>query len=439
MSGKRLLVVLVFVGLVVSACTSGAGAGLPGGDGEGAQQPPHTATAQSDTAQEPVTDSGRDGSSDSSTSSEEDSQGKEASTCEDPFDGNTPSFTTSYWEKTNFCKHSVDYSSIFSGGPPPDGIPPIDDPSFVEISSADEWLENREPVISFQVGDAARAYPLQIMTWHEIVNDRVGGKPVVVTFCPLCNSALAFERPEIDGEILTFGTSGNLRHSDLVMYDRQTESWWQQFSGEAIVGDLTGTQLKFLPSSLISWEDFKSNHPDGKVLSRDTGYDRRYGSNPYVGYDDVDSSPFLFRGEVDDRLKPMARVLGLVDEEKEGISFSYSRLSQEKVIQTTYEGDPIVIFWKEGTASALDASSIPDGEDVGATAVFEAVIDGQQLTFDSNQDGTFTDKETGSTWTIAGEAVEGPMKGKSLASVPHVDTFWFAWAAFQGPESLVEQ
>jgi len=439
MSGKRLWVVLVFLGLVISACTSGAGAGLLEGDGEGAQQPTHTTTAERESPQATITKPSSEGEADTNTLSEAEDEVSEDSTCEDPFGGNSPSFPTSYWEETNFCKHSVDYSTIFSGGPPPDGIPPIDAPSFVEISSADAWLENREPVISFQVDEDARAYPLQIMTWHEIVNDRVGGKPVVVTFCPLCNTALVFERPEVDGETLTFGTSGNLRNSDLVMYDRQTESWWQQFSGEAIVGDLTGDQLTFLPAAIISWEDFKVNHPDGKVLSKDTGYNRRYGSNPYVGYDDVDSSPFLFQGEVDDRLQPMARVLGLVGEENEGISFSYSRLAEEKVIHTTYKEEPIVLFWKEGTASALDANSVPAGEDVGATGVFKSVIEGEKLSFVANQDGTFEDQETGSTWTIAGAAVEGPLQGKSLESVPHHDTFWFAWAAFQGADSLVEK
>jgi len=436
MGKKRLLVLGILISLALSACTTLVDSGGSTGGESVSQEPTATISEETPAANESGTESGNEAGDREDSGS--DIKTNDDGSCEDPFGGEQPTFPTSYWEETNFCKHSVDYSSIQSGGPPPDGIPPIDDPSFVEISSADEWLEDREPVISFEVGDDARAYPLQILTWHEIVNDEVGGEPVVVTFCPLCNTALVFERPTVDGETLTFGTSGNLRNSDLVMYDRQTESWWQQFSGEAIVGDLTGQQLKFLPTAIISWEDFKDNHPDGMVLSKDTGYNRRYGSNPYVGYDNIDSSPFLFRGDTDDRLKPMARVLGVVDDQGEGKSYSYQLLSQEKVIQDTFNDTPIVVFWKEGTASALDSSSIPEGEDVGATGVFESVVDGQILTFEANDDGTFTDQETGSTWTITGQAVEGPMEGEQLTSVPHHDTFWFAWAAFQGPETLVD-
>ena len=146
--------------------------------------------------------------------------------CEDPFGGSIPAFRTDGW-KTNFCLHSVDYEDIFSGGPPRDGIPPIDSPKFESIESADQWIEDLEPVILLDHEGEVRAYPLQILTWHEIVNDEIAGDPIAVTFCPLCNTALVFRRPNIDGEFLTFGTSGNLRYSDLVMWDRQTESWWQ--------------------------------------------------------------------------------------------------------------------------------------------------------------------------------------------------------------------
>lgn len=359
--------------------------------------------------------------------------------CGDPFEGEEPGFYVGYWEETNFCQHSVPYSEIFSGGPPPDGIPPIDEPSFVEVSAADEWLEDQEPVIFITIDGDARAYPLQIMTWHEIVNDTVGGIPVAVTFCPLCNTGLVFERPTIEGETLTFGTSGNLRNSDLVMYDRQTESWWQQFTGEAIVGDLTGTQLAFIPSGMISWADYKTNYPDGKVLSRDTGHNRDYGRNPYVGYDDVNASPFLFSGEVDDRLRPMDRVVGVLLEEKTGKAYPYLTLQEDKVINDTLEGTPLVVFWKPGTASALDTQNIPEGADVGSTAVYEAVVEDQTLTFTSLGEGEFQDEQTGTTWNFLGEALEGPLAGNSLEPIPHHDTFWFAWGAFLPPDTLVEE
>jgi hypothetical protein len=185
--------------------------------------------------------------------------------------------------KTDFSKRSVSEQEFMSGGPGKDGIPAVDDPKFVAVEDAD-FLEDREPVIELVVEDDARAYPIQILIWHEIVNDVVGGVPVAVTFCPLCNAAIAFDR-RLDRQTLDFGTTGNLRSSDLVMYDRQTESWWQQFGGEALVGRLTGASLEQLPSRIVSWADFRREHAGGRVLSRDTGFARPYGENPYVGYD----------------------------------------------------------------------------------------------------------------------------------------------------------
>ena len=196
------------------------------------------------------------------------------------------------WD-TDFTLHSVAFDEIMSGGPPRDGIPPLDSPSFVSPDDADAWLANREPVISFELNGEAKAYPLQILTWHEIVNDEVGGVPVIVTFCPLCNSAIVFDR-RLDGVVLDFGTSGRLRNSDLIMWDRQTESWWQQLTGEAIIGTLTGHTLEFLPAPIVSWADFKAAHPAGQVLSQETGFGRTYGRNPYAGYDEVGKPPFLF-------------------------------------------------------------------------------------------------------------------------------------------------
>ena len=360
----------------------------------------------------------------------------DADTCEDPFAGGpTPAFRTEGWE-TNFCLHSVPFDEIFSGGPPRDGIPPIDSPRFETVESADEWIENVEPVIILEIDGEVRAYPLQILIWHEIVNDEVAGNPVTVTFCPLCNTALVFARPEVNGEILTFGTSGNLRFSDLVMWDRQTESWWQQFSGEAIVGDLTGTRLQFLPSAIISWEDFKTKYPEGQVLSIQTGFQRSYGRNPYPGYDDVNSYPFAFVGDLDNELPSMARVLGILLDDGTGGAFSLDLLMEAKVLNENLGETPIAIFWKAGTASAVDSNTIEGGRDVGTTGVFLAEVKDQTLTFTANQDGTFTDQETGSRWDILGEAIDGSLAGTRLTSLPHHDTFWFAWAAFVPDSSL---
>ena len=194
-------------------------------------------------------------------------------------------FDPAGWE-TDFSNASVDLSEFLSGGPPRDGIPPVDDPRFRPVSD-EENLSDAEPVVAVALaGETPRANPIQILIWHEIVNDRIGGRNVAVTFCPLCNTAVVFDRV-VDGRELTFGTTGNLRRSDLVMWDRQTESWWQQFSGEALVGELTGTTLDIVPSQLISWGDFIERFPQGEVLTRETGNARNYGMNPYQGYDEL--------------------------------------------------------------------------------------------------------------------------------------------------------
>src|SRR5918995_4819324 len=248
--------------------------------------------------------------------------------------------STAGW-KTDFSKASVDLGDFLGGGPPKDGIPAIDAPKYESLTAARAWLSDRSPVISLEVNDTARAYPLAILMWHEITNDTLGGKPVVVTFCPLCNTALVFER-ELNGVVYDFGTTGNLRFSDLVMYDRQTESWWQQATGEAIVGQLTGTRLTFLPAQIVSVADFETAHPDADVLSRDTGYSRDYGRNPYAGYDTIDQNPFLFDGVLDGRLPPKERVVTIGDGD-EALALPYSELRKLGVASTTAGGDGIVV------------------------------------------------------------------------------------------------
>jgi hypothetical protein len=340
---------------------------------------------------------------------------------------------------TNWEIHSIDYDELLSGGPPRDGIPSIDQPKFIGPDEAAAWLADNEPVIALEIGGDARAYPLQILTWHEIANDTVGDVPVAVTFCPLCNSALTFDR-RLDGEVYEFGTSGLLRNSDLVMYDRTTESLWQQLTGEAIIGDLTGQRLAFLPSSLVSFADFKAAYPDGIVLSRDTGYTRSYGRNPYAGYDTIGSSPFLFDGEEDPRLPAMERVVTVSqDGPGEGIDVAYplSVLSEVGVINDAQGDLDLVVFHESGTSSALGAGIIAEAEDVGATGVFDPNLDGQKLTF-VRQGDEIADEQTGSTWNVLGQAVDGPLAGQSLAPIVHGDHFWFAWAAFK-PDTVIYQ
>lgn len=350
------------------------------------------------------------------------------------FGGNPNWFFDAGW-RTDFTKHNVPLGEIHSGGPGRDGIPPIDRPQFVPVEEADAWLQPREPVISLSVGDNHRAYPLQILIWHEIVNDTLGDVPVAVTFCPLCNTAIAFDRRAGD-RVLDFGTTGNLRHSDLIMWDRQTESWWQQITGEAIVGELTGTQLEFLPAGIVSWEEFKQAFPGGEVLSRDTGHRRDYGRNPYPGYDDINKSPFLFRGRPDGRLPAMTRVVGL-EINGDARAFPFPDLAERGVVHATVGDQAIVLFHRSGTASALDRREIAEARDVGTAAVYRPVHDGPPLHF-SIRNGQFIDSATGSEWNLHGQAISGPLTGERLQPVVHATHFWFALAAFY-PEVTVWQ
>ncbi len=171
-------------------------------------------------------------------------------TCPNPFEGMNQPYNLAFWPQTDFCKHSIPYNEIVSGGPPPDGIPPLDEPNFESIKEASVWLHDQSPVIAIEINGEAKAYPLAILIWHEIANDIVGDTPVAVTFCPLCNSSIVFDR-RANGQLLRFGTTGNLHKSDLIMWDDVTQSWWQQFTGQGIVGTYTGTQLAMLPSLVI--------------------------------------------------------------------------------------------------------------------------------------------------------------------------------------------
>lgn len=337
---------------------------------------------------------------------------------------------------TDFSLHTVPYGEILSGGPPKNGIPAIDSPQFVTVAEANGWLKDVEPVVLVQVGDDARAYPLQILMWHEIANDTVGDVPLAVTFCPLCNTAIAFQRT-VDDRVLDFGTTGRLRFSNLIMYDRQTESWWQQAGGDAIAGELAGRQLAFYPAIIISWAEFREAHLDGKVLSRETGYTRDYGSNPYVGYDDVNQPPFLYQGPpTPGKLPPMARVV-TVDLGGEAIAYPYDILQIVRVVNDTVGGKPVVVFWSSGTASALDSAVVASGRDVGSAAVFSPELDDRQLTFHSEGE-RITDEETGSGWDILGRAVKGELAGRQLVPIVSVNHFWFSWAAFK-PETRIYQ
>lgn len=267
------------------------------------------------------------------------------------------------WAETDFSKRSIKLIEILSGGPSKDGIPSIDNPIFKTIAEIKN-IGGNEPVIGFEVNGDARAYPLRVLMWHEIVNDVVGGKPVTVTFCPLCNAAIVFDR-KVNGKVLDFGTTGLLRNSDLVMYDRQTQSWWQQFTGTSIVGSLLGTELKVLPARLESYDNFKKRFPEGKVQVPNNPGMRNYGRNPYASYDSM-AFPFLYSGSMPKGIKPMERVVAFKQNGKLKI-YALPLLAKQKELKS----DNVVVRWQAGQNSALDANSIAKGRDIGNITVQE--------------------------------------------------------------------
>jgi hypothetical protein len=272
------------------------------------------------------------------------------------------------WPNTDFARVDIELSEVISGGPPKDGIPALDSPRF--IAAADETrLDDREPVMSVALpGEPARAYPIRYLMWHEIVNDSIGGVPVLVTFCPLCNTGMVFD-PRLDGRILNFGVSGLLRHSDMIMYDRETQSWWQQALGQGIVGTHAGRELEQLPALMEGWATFRAAHPDGFVMD-EPDWSRNYGSNPYVGYDT--SRPFLYDGENPPHgIDPLERVVRVGDR-----AWPLTRLSMAREIREA----GLVLTWTEGQASALDSRTIAGGREVGNIRVTNAA--GQDVVYD---------------------------------------------------------
>ncbi|MEX2550965.1 MAG: DUF3179 domain-containing protein, partial [Nitriliruptoraceae bacterium] len=328
----------------------------------------------------------------------------------------------------------VDRELIVSGGPPPDGIPSIDEPAFEHVSEVD-WLDDGEAVFAVEVDGVSRAYPAQILVWHEIVNDELDGVPVSVTYCPICNSAVAFERA-LDGRILDFGTSGTLFQGALVMYDRQTESLWTHFDGRAVVGTLVGAELAMVPVQTLTWDDYRTAHPRGQVLSRETGYQRSYGDNPYGSYhDSLSSPPFTYR-DVDGRLDPLATVVGLRGG-RDQVAVDAEHLEHEGVVDLQLDGRPVTVWHRPGMAFPVGAARVADGDDVGTTPAFYADRFEGPVRFTPVADG-FVDSVTGTTWSVLGRGVAGPHEGEQLEPVLVVNTRWFAWSGYHPSTRLVD-
>ncbi len=442
---RRQGALLLSLALVASACTDSGSSEDATGDADASGE----ASGSSSGSDESNEVEAQDAAAEDVATSEDENSFPEPNVTPDPdFDYNghdysgTPvqSALNAGPDNPAFPPPIVNPGDIVSGGPPPDGIPPIDDPSFVSLEEAQSFItDGDEAVVVVEINGEAKAYPVSILIWHEIVNDEIGGVPVTVTYCPLCNSAVAYDR-RLGDRVLDFGTSGRLYQSALVMYDRETESLWAHFTGQGIVGHFSGAQLDLVPAQTLSIGQFGELYPDGVVLSTDTGYVRDYGLNPYVGYDSESSQPIsgFISQPIDERLVTKRRVVGVVDEAGP-IAVTLSSLAEAGTLTITEEGRNVVLFHRSGLASALDDSSISGGFDVGQTGAYiPAGPDGEVLTFSVAGNGVWTDAETGSSWSINGRAIDGPLAGARLTAIPHVDTFWFAWATYRPGTILVE-
>ena len=338
--------------------------------------------------------------------------------------------------KTDITKHSVDLSEI-QIVLPKGSFPTLDFPKFVGKEAGLSMFFAKEPVIAIEIDGKAKAYSLNILTMHEISNDTLSNIPILVTYCPLCNSGIVYHRKlEYNGKenIMEFEPSGMLRNSDMVMLDRNTETLWQQLMGVAIVGELDKKELDILPSLIISIEEFFNRYPQGELLSKHTGYaenEKHYGQNPYKNYDNINSKPyerFFDSDKIDKRLPPMERIVDIENNGQYKV-YTLSDIKEFGVINDTFQKKKVVLFHQSGTVSVLDQGNISESKDIGTIAVYNRMLDGEKIVFKRTK-GVFKDKKTKSSWDITGYCYEGELKGKQLKIEPHSNHFAFAWLAF---------
>ena len=317
--------------------------------------------------------------------------------------------------ETDGVRHLIPLDKIKGGGPPKDGIPSIDDPAFVGVSDSG-FMSDSDVVVGVRVNGEAKAYPLFILVWHEIVNDNIGDLPISVTYCPLCYTSQVFERV-IDGQEVEFGTSGKLYNSNLLMYDRLTESYWSQALGLAVVGELSGYRLDLVPFDIITWGDWKALNPDTLILTTDTGHIRSYATDPYGSYYTEPGIMFPVEHR-DDRMHPKEVILGFRQDDV------YKAFMQSDVESNVVINDSV------GKVSVMLVSLFPQN-----SRAFERTIENEVLDF-AYADGKIFDLQTNSVWNYDGLAVSGHYDGTQLKRMAIEPGFWFEWAAFH-PNTLV--
>lgn len=309
-------------------------------------------------------------------------------------------------------------------------------PNFVGKEEGLTKFFRKEPVISVEIKDQAKAYPLNMLSVHEIANDTLAGVPILSTYCPLCNSGIVYHRRlNYKGKqhLLDFEVSGMLRKSDMVMADRETETLWQQLEGKAIVGELAGAELDIIPSLIISVEEYFNRYPDGKILSKDTGIEgteEYYGKNFYENYDNPDGKPydrFFSADQIDSRLPAMERIVDIRSAGEFKV-YTFSVIAEKGVLNDEFNSKHVVLFYQPGTVSVLDEKEISESKDIGMVTVFNSKLDDKIFTF-RKENGIILDNETSSKWDITGLCFEGKLNGKQLQIEPHGNHFAFAWLA----------
>lgn len=336
--------------------------------------------------------------------------------------------------RTDFSRASIPLEEFVDSGLGKDGFRSLDKPTFETTQQANVWLAGSEPVIAISIEDETKAYPLQILMYHELVNDRLADRAITITYCPLCNAAMIFDR-NYAGQELEFGISGQVYASNMVMYDRQTESWWLQFTGKGVVGEFVDAQLELLPSQIVSFEQFSNNYPHGKVLSRETGFDKKYGTNPYERYDSrrLPIKKF-FAKPPDPRLPALERVLGIVKQDVVQ-AYPFSQLKDQVFLQEKIAEQPILIIGLQGVASAVDSRQIANSEQTLAVAAYSRELNGRVLDFVQTEN-EIIDTQTNSVWNLFGEAIQGPLQGARLTKIDKGVYFAFVWLDFY-PQSII--
>ncbi len=319
----------------------------------------------------------------------------------------------------------IPLSSVLSGGPGKDGIPSIDSPQFANVSEI-SYLNTDDLVIGVKVGNEVRAYPHPILDWHEIVNDDVNGLKLAVTYCPLTGTAIGWNR-NVEGKTTTFGVSGLLHNSNLLPYDRETDSNWSQMRLDCVNGERIGIAIQVEQLVETTWETWKSLYPDSKVLTTETGFQRSYGVYPYGNYKSTDITNFPLTNE-DRRLHLKTRVLGVaINEQARAYPIDLFQGDTTSIINDAVGGTPIVVVGNQ-TRNFIVA--------------FQRSFNGDLLELSPTEDLSDTaiaQDQFGNRWNIFGEAVSGPQTGQKLQNVTSYIGYWFAWAAFHPDISIYQE